>query len=140
MDKDLGDGATLRESATHEIARVQFIPEKGRNRIGSMVESRPDWVLSRQRAWGVPITLFVRPDGSYLQDSAVNARIVEAVIVFALFLAANTKIRVAEFQSVHDQFEFGLGRPHGFATLLGINACRIVGCSTKNFNRSNLLW
>jgi isoleucyl-tRNA synthetase len=70
---------TLREIALEEIRRVQFIPEKGRNRIGAMVEGRPDWVLSRQRAWGVPITLFVRPDGSYLQDSAVNARIVAAV-------------------------------------------------------------
>ena len=70
---------TLRERAVEEIARVQFIPEKGRNRIGAMVEGRPDWVLSRQRAWGVPITLFVRPDGSYLQDPAVNARIVAAV-------------------------------------------------------------
>jgi isoleucyl-tRNA synthetase len=72
-------GMTLREIATQEIQRVQFIPEKGRNRIGAMVEGRPDWVLSRQRAWGVPITLFVRPDGSYLQDAAVNARIVAAV-------------------------------------------------------------
>jgi isoleucyl-tRNA synthetase len=72
-------GMTLREIASAEIARVQFIPEKGRNRIGAMVEGRPDWVLSRQRAWGVPITLFVRPDGSYLQDAAVNARIVAAV-------------------------------------------------------------
>ena len=70
---------TLRERAVEEIARVEFIPEKGRNRIGAMVEGRPDWVLSRQRAWGVPITLFVRPDGSYLQDPAVNARIVAAV-------------------------------------------------------------
>ena len=70
---------TLRERAVEEIARVQFIPEKGRNRIGAMVEGRPDWVLSRQRAWGVPITLFVRPDGSYLQDAEVNARIVAAV-------------------------------------------------------------
>ncbi|MCZ8135771.1 MAG: isoleucine--tRNA ligase [Porphyrobacter sp.] len=70
---------TLRERAVEEIARVQFIPEKGRNRIGAMVEGRPDWVLSRQRAWGVPITLFVRSDGSYLQDPAVNARIVAAV-------------------------------------------------------------
>ncbi|WP_086606960.1 isoleucine--tRNA ligase [Erythrobacter donghaensis] len=72
-------GMTLREIASAEIARVKFIPEKGRNRIGAMVEGRPDWVLSRQRAWGVPITLFVRPDGSYLQDPAVNARIVAAV-------------------------------------------------------------
>jgi isoleucyl-tRNA synthetase len=72
-------GMTLREIASAEIARVQFIPEKGRNRIGAMVEGRPDWVLSRQRAWGVPITLFVRPDGSYLQDAEVNARIVAAV-------------------------------------------------------------
>ncbi|SHN65250.1 isoleucine--tRNA ligase [Erythrobacter sanguineus] len=73
-------GMTLREVATAEIARVEFIPEKGRNRIGAMVEGRPDWVLSRQRAWGVPITLFVRPDGTYLQDPEVNARIVAAVM------------------------------------------------------------
>lgn len=72
-------GDTLRETAMSEINRVRFIPEKGRNRIGSMVAGRPDWVLSRQRAWGVPITLFVRQDGTYLQDPAVNARIVAAV-------------------------------------------------------------
>ncbi|MEL7444878.1 MAG: class I tRNA ligase family protein, partial [Pseudomonadota bacterium] len=70
---------TLRERAMEEIERVRFVPEKGRNRIGAMVEGRPDWVLSRQRAWGVPITLFVRPDGTYLQDPAVNARIVQAI-------------------------------------------------------------
>ena len=79
MDRDLGDVTTLRGNAVAAIADTQFIPEKGRNRIGAMVEGRPDWVLSRQRAWGVPITLFVRPDGSYLQDPAVNARIVAAV-------------------------------------------------------------
>ena len=70
---------TLRERAMAEIERVRFIPEKGRNRLGSMVENRPDWVLSRQRAWGVPITLFVRSDGSYLQDPVVNDRVVNAV-------------------------------------------------------------
>ena len=77
---DQGEGETLRQTAMREIERVRFVPEKGRNRIGSMVEGRPDWVLSRQRAWGVPITLFVdRKSGQYLCDPEVNARIVAAV-------------------------------------------------------------
>ncbi|MGY6550822.1 MAG: isoleucine--tRNA ligase [Erythrobacter sp.] len=78
-DEALCASPTLRERAMGEIARVQFTPAKGRNRIGAMVSGRPDWVLSRQRAWGVPITLFVRPDGTYLQDAEVNARIIAAV-------------------------------------------------------------
>ena len=73
-------GMTLREIALAEIERVEFTPEKGRNRIGAMVSGRPDWVLSRQRAWGVPITLFVnRTTGDYLVDPEVNAAIVAAV-------------------------------------------------------------
>ena len=79
MDKDLADGGTLRSRAMGEIERVRFVPERGRNRIRAMVEGRPDWVLSRQRAWGVPITLFVRKDGTYLQDAAVNQRVVDAI-------------------------------------------------------------
>ncbi|MEO0061713.1 MAG: Isoleucine--tRNA ligase [Pseudomonadota bacterium] len=79
MDRAHG-GSTLRETAMAAIAATRFVPEKGRNRIGSMVEGRPDWVLSRQRAWGVPITLFVHRDsGDYLVDPAVNARIIAAV-------------------------------------------------------------
>ncbi|WP_374411735.1 isoleucine--tRNA ligase [Novosphingobium colocasiae] len=71
---------TLRQTALAAIADTRFVPDKGRNRIGAMVEGRPDWVLSRQRAWGVPITLFVdRKSGQYLVDPAVNARIVAAV-------------------------------------------------------------
>jgi len=79
MDRESA-GGTLREKAMRAIAETRFVPEKGRNRIGAMVEGRPDWVLSRQRAWGVPITLFVnRKTGQYLADPAVNARIVAAV-------------------------------------------------------------
>jgi isoleucyl-tRNA synthetase len=76
-----GEGLnTLRQIATQAIADTRWVPEKGRNRINSMVEGRPDWVLSRQRAWGVPITLFVdRKTGAYLCDPAVNARIIAAV-------------------------------------------------------------
>ena len=68
---------TLRQKAVAAIAATQFTPDKGRNRIGAMVEGRPDWVLSRQRAWGVPITLFVdRKSGDYLLDKKINDKII----------------------------------------------------------------
>ncbi len=69
----------IREKALEAIAATHFVPESGRNRIGSMVAARPDWCISRQRAWGVPIAVFVeKRTGEPLRDPAVVQRIVEA--------------------------------------------------------------
>jgi isoleucyl-tRNA synthetase len=90
IDRPLGDGMdaygrTIRERALTSIERlVTWTPVSGRNRLHSMMETRPDWVLSRQRAWGVPLTCFTKrgalptdPD-FLLRDARVNARIVAA--------------------------------------------------------------
>ncbi len=73
---------TLRELAQAAIAATRWVPAQGEKRINGMIESRPDWVISRQRAWGVPIALFIKeqPDGSVeiLDDPEVNMRIVDA--------------------------------------------------------------
>ena len=90
IDKPLNDGKgsygdTIRTRALTSIdSLVQWTPQTGRNRLYSMIEARPDWVLSRQRAWGVPLTCFVKrgakPDDAdfLLRDPAVNARIIDA--------------------------------------------------------------
>jgi isoleucyl-tRNA synthetase len=78
MDKDFGDGTTLRSRALKGIDDTRFVPASGQNRLRGMIEDRPDWVLSRQRAWGVPICVFADADGNVLVDEAVNARILEA--------------------------------------------------------------
>ncbi|GAA4110458.1 isoleucine--tRNA ligase [Aminobacter aganoensis] len=78
MDKQLGDGTTLRSRALQAIDDTRFVPEAGQTRLRAMIAERPDWVLSRQRAWGVPIAIFADADGNVLKDEAVNARIVEA--------------------------------------------------------------
>jgi isoleucyl-tRNA synthetase len=68
----------IREQALTAIEATRFVPEAGRNRIRSMVESRPDWCISRQRAWGVPIAIFVdKTTHEPLRDAQVMARIVE---------------------------------------------------------------
>ncbi|THD72890.1 isoleucine--tRNA ligase [Thalassobius vesicularis] len=86
IDKPAGGdntyGETIRQRALTSIDQlVKFTPQSGRNRLFSMIEARPDWVLSRQRAWGVPLTCFVKKgllptdEGFLLRDAEVNARI-----------------------------------------------------------------
>jgi isoleucyl-tRNA synthetase len=73
-------GRTLRETALESIEATTFYPAQGKNRIRAMVESRPDWLISRQRAWGAPLAMFVDKETNQpLHDPAVDKRIVDAI-------------------------------------------------------------
>jgi isoleucyl-tRNA synthetase len=79
MDKPFLNGKSLRELAMAGIAETRWYPPRGANRIGAMVEGRPDWVLSRQRAWGVPLAIFVeKKTGQVLNDAEMFKRITAA--------------------------------------------------------------
>jgi isoleucyl-tRNA synthetase len=74
-----GNADTLRNRALRAIKETEWVPATGENRINGMIANRPDWVVSRQRAWGVPITVFVeKASGKVLLDAGVNAAIAEA--------------------------------------------------------------
>jgi isoleucyl-tRNA synthetase len=80
LDDPVHGGRTLRETALAGIDATAFYPESGRARIRAMVESRPDWLVSRQRAWGSPMAMFVnKVTGQPLSDDLVNARIVNLI-------------------------------------------------------------
>jgi isoleucyl-tRNA synthetase len=79
LDKPIGGKETLREIALSEIAVTRWYPASGENRITGMIANRPDWVVSRQRAWGVPIAIFVNKETKeILIDEKVNQRIIDA--------------------------------------------------------------
>jgi isoleucyl-tRNA synthetase len=86
MDTPGKNGKTLRDMAMKGIEETDFVPATGRNRITAMVSDRPDWLISRQRNWGVPITLLVSPEGkphtealSEADANTVNTRILDAI-------------------------------------------------------------
>ena len=137
IDRAVGDskdefGSTIRERALNSIDKlVSWTPKTGRNRLYSMIETRPDWVLSRQRAWGVPLTCFTKKgalptdDDFLLKSAAVNERIAKAFENEGAdaWYSENSKIRFLEgivdpneYDQVYDILDvwFDSGSTHAF--------------------------
>ena len=78
MPGGAGKNDTLRTRTLQEIKKVKWDPAWGEERLSNMIETRPDWCISRQRVWGVPIAVFLCEDcGKPLNDKAINQKVVE---------------------------------------------------------------
>ncbi len=144
---------TLREASLKSIRETQWVPATGENRIKGMIEAKPDWVISRQRAWGVPIAVFVKKGtNEVLLDPEINQRIYDAMYAEgadawfadadgARFLKAPTKLapkgyNPADYDKVNDVLDvwfdsgsthtYVLEDPKHFPGLAGIKR-RVVG-------------
>ena len=115
----------LRDKALKEIEKVKWYPKQGKNRIYSMIEERPDWVVSRQRAWGVPLSIFYNiKTGKPLVDKEMNDRIIElykkegsdAWFKYSKEELLGSKYNSNEFKKVDDILDvwFDSGCTHAF--------------------------
>ncbi len=119
------DKTNLREKALKAIEDTTFVPAKGRTRLNAMVSERPDWCVSRQRAWGVPIAVFVnKQSGEPLRDQAVMDRIVaafekdgsDAWFTYDPQTFLGDAYKIEDFDKVDDILDvwFDSGCTHGF--------------------------
>jgi isoleucyl-tRNA synthetase len=130
MDGPIEGGSTLRERALDAIEATTFYPEAGQTRIRSMVEGRPAWLISRQRAWGTPLAMYVDKETNQpLHDADVDQRIVDAIATHGAdawftrpdsdFLGALDPARYEKIEDILDVW-FDSGSTHAF-TLEGRN-------------------
>jgi isoleucyl-tRNA synthetase len=133
MEAPMASGGTLRSRTLDDIKNVQWDPSWGQERMTNMISSRPDWCISRQRVWGVPIAVFLcQGCGKPLNDRAVNRKVVELFVRSGAdawytpeadsILPAGTKCphcQGAKFERETDIFDVWLESGASYLALLG---------------------